>query len=232
DRPVEKRDRLVAVPRMDTGECLEPARERRTCLGDQLERLPVHLGGVDDRHHDALLDPGLVQTSHAVPRRELPPERRYVVDVQVCVDNHGSVPDEIDAILSDLLARTRASRVTLRQNVAGEYAFPVTHEALAPGVGSLRAERTVDLRTQPVAVEVAAGRQVVQDVSAAAYDDPAYHRMRAVYGGLAAQIVTPVLRDGRVAGLISVHQLGAPRHWTESEIATCTAAAAAVADLL
>ena len=71
--------------------------------------------------------------------------------------------DGIDAVLADLLALTGASRVTLRQNVPGEYAFPVTHEALAPGVGSLREERSVDLRTQPVALEVAAGRQVVQE---------------------------------------------------------------------
>ena len=141
------------------------------------------------------------------------------------------MPDEIDAILADLLARTGASRVTLRQDIAGEYAFPVTHEALAPGVGSLKAERTIDLRTQPVALEVAAGRQVVQDDCAAAYDDPAFHHMREVYGGLAAQIVTPVVRD-RVAGIVSVHQLGEPRHWSADEIEACRAAVARLAELL
>src|SRR5438876_6516391 len=137
---------------------------------------------------------------------------------------------EIDAILSDLLAETGASRVTLRQNLRGEYAFPVTHEALAPGVGSLKAERTIDLRTQPVALEVAAGRQVVQDDAAAAYDDPAFHHMREVYGGLAAQIVTPVVRDD-VVGIVSVHQLGEPRHWTDAEIDACRRASARLAEL-
>jgi len=140
--------------------------------------------------------------------------------------------DTIDAILAELLARTGASRVTLRQNVSGEYAFPVTHEALAPGVGSLHEERSVDLRTQPVALEVAAGRQVVQDDCATAYDDPAFHRMRQTYGGLGAQIVTPVTRDGTVAGIVSLHQLGAPRHWTDDEIEACRAAAASVGELL
>src|SRR5207249_6806580 len=139
---------------------------------------------------------------------------------------HGWMPDEIEAILADLLGRTGASRVTLRQEGAGEYAFPVTHEALAPGVGSLKAERTIDLRTQPVALEVAAGRQVVQDDCAAAYDDPAFHRMRETYGGLAAQIVTPVLRDGAVTGIVSLHQLGAPRNWMREQIEACRAAAA------
>ena len=139
---------------------------------------------------------------------------------------------EIEDVLQALLSSTGASRVTLREDVPGDYAFPVTHEALAPGVGSLRGERTVDLRNQPVALEVAAGRQVIQDDCAQAFDDPAFHRMRETYGGLAAQIVTPVLFDGRVAGIVSLHQLGSPRHWTEEEIEACRAAATRVGALL
>jgi GAF domain-containing protein len=140
--------------------------------------------------------------------------------------------DAIEVILSELLERTGASRVTLRQNVPGEYAFPVTHEALASGVGSLREERTIDLRHQPVAIEVAAGRQVVQDDCATAYDDPSFHRMREVYGGLAAQIVTPISGEGGVVGIVSLHQLGEPRHWTDDEIEACREAAARVRELL
>jgi GAF domain-containing protein len=139
---------------------------------------------------------------------------------------------EIQSIIDELLAETGASRVTLREDLPGDYAFPVTYEALAPGAGSLRAERTVDLRHQPVAHEVAAGRQVVQDDCAQAYDDPAFHRMRETYGGLAAQIVPPVLADGRVAGIVSLHQLGSPRRWTEEEIEACRTTAARVGELL
>ena len=139
---------------------------------------------------------------------------------------------EIDDVLEGLLRSTGASRVTFRENAPGGYAFPVTHEALASGVGSLREERTVDLRTQPVAIEVAAGRQVVQDDCATAYDDPAFHRMRETYGGLAAQIVTPVMAGGRVAGILSLHQLGSPRQWTAEEIESCWATAARVAELI
>jgi GAF domain-containing protein len=138
----------------------------------------------------------------------------------------------IDDVLGALLRETGASRVTLRQDVGGDYAFPVTHEALEEGVGSLMEERTVDLRSQPVAQEVGRGRQVVQDDCEQAFDDPAFHRMREVYGGLAAQIVTPVLAGDRVAGIVSVHQLGSPRHWSESEIEACRAAAARIAGLL
>jgi GAF domain-containing protein len=139
---------------------------------------------------------------------------------------------DLDAVLADLLAQTGASRVTLRRDVPGDYAFPVTNEALGPGVASLREERTVDLRAQPVVRELLAGRQVVQHDSRAAFDDPAYRRMLETYGGLAAQIVTPVFREGRLAAIVSLHQLGEPRRWTDEEVALCTAAAERVSELL
>jgi len=139
---------------------------------------------------------------------------------------------EIEPILEELLAGTGASRVTLRQDMPGDYAFPVTHEALAPGVPSLREERSVDLRTQPVVLELRQGRQVVQDDCRRAFDDPAYQRMLETYGGLAAQIVTPVFRAGKLAAIVSLHQLGSPRRWTAEEIAAATRAAANVGSLL
>jgi len=138
----------------------------------------------------------------------------------------------LEDVLRDLLETTRASRVTLRRDLPGESAFPVVAEALAPGVGSLREERSVHLPSQPVVLEMLRGRQVVQDDAAAAYDDPAFQRMLDVYGWLAAQIVTPVVRDGTLDAIVSVHQLGAPRRWTDDEIAAATRAAERVSELL
>jgi GAF domain-containing protein len=132
------------------------------------------------------------------------------------------------SLLQDLLAQTGASRVTLRH---GE-GFAVSHEALASGVPSIRGEQTIDLSRQPVALEVAAGRQVVQVDSRAAYDDPEFQRMLEAYGGLAAQIVTPVFRNGEVEAILSLHQLGEPRAWTDEEIQRCRVAAERIAELL
>ena len=139
---------------------------------------------------------------------------------------------EVEAILAELLAETGASRATLRRGADGDYPFPVTDEALADDVPSLREERSVDLRTQPVAVEVREGRQVVQDDCVTAYDDPAFQRMLAAYGGVAAQIVTPVLSNGEVAAILSLHQLATPRRWSEAEAELCRVAAARIAPLL
>lgn len=138
----------------------------------------------------------------------------------------------IESILNELLARTGASRVTLRQDVPGDYAFPVTHEALGPGAGSLRAERTVDLRAQPVVRQLVKGEQVVQGDSRAAFDDPAYQRMLEAYGGLAAQIVTPVFVDGVLVAIVSLHQLGGPRRWTPDDAELCATAAERIRALL
>lgn len=134
----------------------------------------------------------------------------------------------LDALSRELLEETGASRVTIRR---GE-GFPVVTEVLADGVSSIRDERTIDLRTQPVALEVAAGRQVVQDDSRAAYDDPEFQRMLDAYGGLAAQIVTPVVRDGSVEAILSLHQLGTTREWTDEEIRRCRDTAAGIGRLL
>ncbi len=139
---------------------------------------------------------------------------------------------EIDEILETLRAKTGAGRVTLRRDVPGDYAFPVTDEALAAGVASLRGERTVDLRTQPVVRELRHGRQVVQDDCRAAFDDDAFHRMLETYGGLAAQIVTPIFREGSLVAIVSVHQLGQPRHWSEEEVAAAARTAELVAGRL
>ena len=138
----------------------------------------------------------------------------------------------IDAILEQLRAETGASRVTLRRDLPGDYAFPVTDEALAPGVASLRDERTVNLRTQPVVPLLQRGEQVVQDDSRSAFDDPAFHRMLAAYGGLAAQIVTPVVVDGELAAIVSLHSLGEPRAWSDADADACRRAADRVRGLL
>jgi GAF domain-containing protein len=139
---------------------------------------------------------------------------------------------EINVVLADLLARTGASRVTLRQDEPGNYAFPVTHESLAPGVSSLGEERTVDLRTQPVVALLRNGHQVVQDDTRAAFDDPEFQEMLETYGGLAAQIVTPIFHDERLVAIVSLHQLGNARRWTPDEIAAASLAAQRVGELL
>jgi len=151
--------------------------------------------------------------------------------VHVSVDNHGWIMTEIDAVLEELLAETGASRVTLRQE-APDKVFPVTHEVLAPGAPSIRELTTPKMSAQPVVLEILQGRQVVQDDCLTASEEPHFREMLELYGGLRAQIVTPVFRDGRVAAIVSLHQLGQARDWTRAEIAAATRAANRIGTLL
>lgn len=138
----------------------------------------------------------------------------------------------LQAAVEELLAATGASRCTLRQEVEDDF-FPVTHEALADGAPSIRDERTIDLRTAPVVHQLLETReQVVQDDCAGSFEDPEFQRMLDAYGGLAAQVVTPVFVEERLAAIVSLHQLGAPRSWTGEELELAAAAARRVRDLI
>lgn len=139
--------------------------------------------------------------------------------------------NEIDAILGDLLATAGGSRVTLRRDVPGDV-FPVTNEVLADGAAPIAGVSTPDMARQPVVLEVQQGRQVVQDDCTAASDEPHFRAMLELYGGLRAQIVTPIVRDGRVIAIVSLHQLGRTRRWTEDEIDAATETARRVGELL
>ena len=56
--------------------------------------------------------------------------------------------------------------------------------------------------------------------------------MLAAYGGIAAQVVTPVFADEQLAAIVSLHQLGAPRHWSAEELDLANRAAERVRALI
>jgi GAF domain-containing protein len=138
---------------------------------------------------------------------------------------------EIDTILDELRTATAAGRVTLRQDVPGDV-FPVTHEVLGDGARPIKGVATPDMARQPVVLEVQQGKQVVQDDCRAASSEPHFRTMLELYGGLRAQIVTPVVRERRVVAIVSVHQLERTRHWTDDEIAAARSAVERIGALL
>jgi GAF domain-containing protein len=138
----------------------------------------------------------------------------------------------LDTVVNELLLMFDIGRCTLRRELRDE-TFPVAHEALAAGVGSLIGETTVDLRGQPVVrVLTESGGQVVQNDCRTAYSDESFQRMLDVYGGLRAQIVTPIHVDGDLTAIISLHHLGEPRKWSPAEVDLARDAAALVGRIL
>lgn len=140
--------------------------------------------------------------------------------------------DTFETIVEALRKTVDVHRCTLRLDIAGEY-FPVVHESRAAGTGTLIGDGAVSLQGQPVVEAIRAGaEQVVQRDCPAASEDPAFHTMLAHYGGLGAQIVTPV-RDGEtLLGIISLHHLGGPRDWSVRELALARAGAELVRRLM
>ncbi len=138
----------------------------------------------------------------------------------------------LDGIVSALRENVVVDRCTLRLEVEGEY-FPVVHEARTANAGTLVGDREVSLQGQPVVAAILSGaEQVVQTDSANASNDPAFQRMLEHYGGLGAQIVTPVREGDRLLGIISLHHLGGAREWAGRELSLARAAAQLVACLI
>jgi GAF domain-containing protein len=94
------------------------------------------------------------------------------------------------------------------------------YESRLDGVRTLVGDQEVSLKGQPVVEAILGGiEQVIQPDCASASDDPKFQAMLASYGGMGAQIVTPVRDRERLLGIISLHHLGGPREWSDRELA-------------
>ena len=130
----------------------------------------------------------------------------------------------LEALLDDL----SGSRVTLRQDVEGDV-FPITHEALDATTQSIIGLAAPNMAGQPVVVRVLAGKQVIQnDCKNEFINDAPFQEMLVIYGGMGAQIVTPIVIEGETKAIISLHVLGETREWTAADAERCQAAVDAV----
>jgi GAF domain-containing protein len=138
----------------------------------------------------------------------------------------------IEQLIEELRAELGVQRATVRVDVPGAV-FPVRYEALAPGAGTLR-DDTTDLTKQPVPRVLAEndGQVVQEDAEAAFPGDADFHAMRDRFGGMRAQIVTGCYRGDELVALLSIHDLQAPRLFSDAERQRCRAAAAQIAEML
>ncbi|HMK79318.1 MAG TPA: GAF domain-containing protein [Xanthobacteraceae bacterium] len=125
---------------------------------------------------------------------------------------------ELDAILAELLALTRASRTTLRLDDAkhGFHIDDVVAEATAAGQNSLRGITSINQRAAATAQWVEKNRRLlVQDDLSSGEPRPPEALVR-LYG-VRAQMLAPIERGGRLDGWISVHEARSARHWSEGD---------------
>jgi len=126
----------------------------------------------------------------------------------------------LQKVVDEVLDVTRASRVTLRLE---EVDFAVVAEAVLPSVRALTAEPPpTDVRADPVARRVFDNQEIVV-VDRVHTDEVAPNDPRSAYR-IKAEIVAPIVRDGRCVGALSVHDVTRWRRWTATQrLAVCAA---------
>lgn len=124
----------------------------------------------------------------------------------------------LDTLSQELLDETRATRITIRLADPEDPYFPVKGEATVDGFPSLKGTVNDKLLTAPTFLWVKnnLGELLVQDDVLTS--EPVFPDLVEIYG-IRAQVLAPVIRNGELAGLISVHWADGPRHWTETEFA-------------
>lgn len=129
----------------------------------------------------------------------------------------------LEAIVEELHGRVGASRTTLRLD-RPDVVFPVVAEALAPGVRSIRNDATIDLARAPTYRYLEAERRILVQDDCAADDPPPPQELLDLYG-VRAQMLAPIEREGRLAGIVSVHYAPGPREWSDEDVAALEEAA-------
>ena len=133
-----------------------------------------------------------------------------------------STPDLVsrfNSIVAELRAKTNASRTTLRldDDERGFRVAGVVAEALGPGVKSIAAETSVQQRISATVSHLDKYRKIlVQNDCAAAEPRPPQELMH-VYG-TKAQMMAPIVRQGKMVGWLSVHYNPAVREWTRDDV--------------
>lgn len=125
--------------------------------------------------------------------------------------------DDFQSIADDLFAATGASRTTVRLD-RPDAVYPVVAESLAPGIDSIAGPSTIDLRASATFryLDETHGELIQSDLLDVEHPPPP--ELIQQYG-VQAQMLRAVVKDGRLAGIISVHYAPGAREWTEAEVA-------------
>ena len=130
-------------------------------------------------------------------------------------------PLDLTRALRDLLNSLRASRVTLRLDVAGMN-FPVVAEAVN-GVAPLSGVHSLDQRNLATVQYLFRTHEVLVQDNCRVADPPPPAALVDAYG-VQAQMLAPLVHRDTVVGWISVHECGRVRSWTPADVTHLRAA--------
>lgn len=140
---------------------------------------------------------------------------------------------KLAARLEQLLAATRASRVTVRLDLPqlGFGVDDVAAEAREEEVASLRGQTAINQRAAATVRWLERERRLLVQDDLADADPAPPHQLVESYG-TRAQMLAPLEREGDLVGWISVHENRGPRHWSDDDRRALESAAAWFQDWL
>jgi GAF domain-containing protein len=123
-------------------------------------------------------------------------------------------------ILEDLLESTSTSRTTIRLDVPIKdlHLDTVAAEALAPSVCSLRDDVSItNLREVPTVEFLEQERRILVQNDCLTADPAVPQKLIDLYG-VKAQMLGPLVCNGRLIGVVSVHYTPGPREWSDKDV--------------
>lgn len=124
----------------------------------------------------------------------------------------------VQTIIEELHAATGASRTTLRLDRPGED-FPVAAEALAPGIHSIAGDTTFGIRGSGTVDYMEREQKILIQPDLLGVEPAPAPELLERYG-TRSQMLAPLVRGGRLVGIVSVHYNVGPREWTPDEVGT------------
>ena len=137
----------------------------------------------------------------------------------------------VEEAIRELRATTGAGRTTLRLEAPGGD-FPIVAEDVAHGVRTLRGGAVGDLRSAATFQALDRDRRPLVQPDLLVADPAPPHALIQAYGARAQMLAPLSAPDGRLVGIVSVHETSGPRAWTEDDVAALVAAAERIAALL
>jgi GAF domain-containing protein len=134
---------------------------------------------------------------------------------------------DLQSVADDLLAATRASRVTIRgPRHAGEVGTHLLAEALAQGIESMADAPQVGIAEAPTYVHLRTERRPLLQNDCR--EDPLPPAMLTERYRVGAQMLGPLLDGDELLGTVSVHEVGGTRVWSAADADALDAAVARV----
>ena len=138
----------------------------------------------------------------------------------------------LQAIMDSLRTDLDVFRTTLRLDhpEPGDEVFPIVVESLGKDAQSIKGPLPFNLRATGTYEWLATEQRTLVQDDCNEGPSPPTHLMEVF--GVGAQLLGPLIKDGELRGIISVHHAAAPRVWTDDDVQVLERAVADVEAIL